>query len=35
MGERIRLYDPIRSGDIQAEIVSPVFLDPEGVRLRG
>ena len=35
MGERIRLYDPIRSGDIEAEIVSPVFLDPEGVRLRG
>jgi sarcosine oxidase subunit alpha len=35
MGEQIRVYDPVRSEDFQAEIVSPVFVDPEGVRLRG
>ncbi len=34
-GERIRVYDPLRSEDFAAEIVSPVFIDPEGVRLRG
>ncbi|WP_322515725.1 sarcosine oxidase subunit alpha family protein [Rhodopseudomonas palustris] len=35
IGERIRVFDPIRSHDFEAEIVSPVFVDPEGVRLRG
>ena len=35
MGEQIRVYDPVRSEDFQAEIVSPVFVDPKGVRLRG
>jgi sarcosine oxidase subunit alpha len=35
IGERIRVYDPIRSHDFEAEIVSPVFVDPEGARLRG
>ena len=30
----IRAYDPVRSGDIEVEVVSPVFVDPEGVRLR-
>jgi heterotetrameric sarcosine oxidase alpha subunit len=35
IGELIRIYDPLRSEDFQAEIVSPVFVDPEGVRLRG
>jgi sarcosine oxidase subunit alpha len=35
IGERIRVYDPIRSGDFEAVIVSPVFLDPEGAKLRG
>jgi sarcosine oxidase subunit alpha len=34
IGERIRAYDPVRSGDIEVEVVSPVFVDPEGVRLR-
>lgn len=34
IGERIRAYDPIRSSDIEVEVVSPVFVDPEGVRLR-
>jgi methylglutamate dehydrogenase subunit C len=35
VGERIRVYDPIRSGDSEAEIVPPIFLDPEGRKLRG
>ncbi|MBI5131090.1 MAG: sarcosine oxidase subunit alpha family protein [Rhodopseudomonas palustris] len=35
IGERIRVFDPIRSADFEAEIVSPVFIDPEGGRLRG
>jgi heterotetrameric sarcosine oxidase alpha subunit len=34
IGERIRAYDPVRSGDIEVEVVPPVFVDPEGVRLR-
>jgi heterotetrameric sarcosine oxidase alpha subunit len=33
-GERVRAYDPVRKGDIEVEICSPVFVDPEGVRLR-
>jgi heterotetrameric sarcosine oxidase alpha subunit len=33
LGERIRAYDPVRGGDVEAEIVSPVFLDPEGAHL--
>jgi methylglutamate dehydrogenase subunit C len=33
IGERIRAYDPVRSGDVEVEVVSPVFVDPEGVRL--
>ncbi|MGY8667856.1 sarcosine oxidase subunit alpha family protein [Bradyrhizobium sp. UFLA05-109] len=35
VGERIRAVDPVRSGDIEVEICSPVFLDPEGDRLHG
>ena len=34
-GERMRAYDPVRNGDIEVEIVSPVFVDPEGARLKG
>jgi sarcosine oxidase subunit alpha len=34
LGEIIRVYDPIRNGDALAEIVAPVFVDPEGARLR-
>ena len=34
IGERIRAYDPVRSGDIEVEVVSPVFVDPGGVRVR-
>jgi len=33
-GERVRAYDPVRKGDIEVEICSPVFVDPEGARLR-
>ena len=35
IGERIRAVDPVRNGDIEVEICSPVFLDPEGTRLHG
>jgi methylglutamate dehydrogenase subunit C len=34
LGERMRVYDPVRNGDLQADIVDPVFFDPEGTRLR-
>jgi sarcosine oxidase subunit alpha len=34
IGERIRVFDPLRDGDFEAEIVDPVFFDPEGARLR-
>ncbi len=34
-GERIRAYDPLRSGETEVEVVSPIFFDPEGARLRG
>jgi len=33
-GEIIRAYDPLRSSDLEVEVVSPVFFDPEGVRVR-
>jgi sarcosine oxidase subunit alpha len=33
-GQRIRAYDPVRKGDIEVEICAPVFVDPEGARLR-
>jgi heterotetrameric sarcosine oxidase alpha subunit len=33
IGERLRAYDPVRNGDVEVEIVSPVFVDPEGARL--
>jgi methylglutamate dehydrogenase subunit C len=35
LGERLRAYDPVRGGDIAVELCAPVFVDPEGVRLRG
>ncbi|MEI9995289.1 MAG: sarcosine oxidase subunit alpha family protein [Rhizomicrobium sp.] len=34
-GERIRAYDPVRNGDQEVEVCAPVFVDPEGARLRG
>lgn len=34
LGERIRVYDPVRGQDVLAEIVAPGFFDPQGARLR-
>jgi sarcosine oxidase subunit alpha len=33
LGEIIRVYDPVRNGDLLAEVVAPVFVDPSGERL--
>jgi sarcosine oxidase subunit alpha len=33
LGERIRAHSPVRGGDTEVEVVSPVFFDPEGTRL--
>ncbi len=35
LGERVRAYDPLRDGDVEVEVVSPAFFDPQGERLRG
>ena len=35
IGEIVRAWDGLRGADIEVEICSPVFLDPEGARLRG
>jgi methylglutamate dehydrogenase subunit C len=35
IGECVRAHDPVRSGDIEVALVSPVFFDPEGKRLYG
>jgi sarcosine oxidase subunit alpha len=35
IGEIVRAYDPVRGGDTLVEVVSPVFVDPEGARVRG
>ncbi len=35
IGEIVRAYDPVRNGDTLVEVVSPVFVDPEGGRVRG
>ncbi|WP_460451119.1 sarcosine oxidase subunit alpha family protein [Alsobacter sp. SYSU BS001988] len=35
IGGRMRAYDPVRNGDVEVEICSPVFFDPEGTRLHG
>jgi sarcosine oxidase subunit alpha len=32
-GEIIRAYDPVRNGDVDVEVASAVFVDPEGARL--
>jgi sarcosine oxidase subunit alpha len=34
LGERLRAYDPVRNGDLEVEVVSPVFYDPDGARLK-
>jgi sarcosine oxidase subunit alpha len=33
LGQQVRGYDPMRERDTLLEVVSPVFLDPEGARL--
>ncbi len=35
LGETVRAWDGVRGSDIEVEIVSPHFVDPEGGRLRG
>ena len=35
IGERVRAHDPLSGGDIEVEVTSPVFYDPDGKRLRG
>ena len=35
IGQRVRAYDPVRGGDVEVEICSPHFYDPEGMRLNG
>ena len=32
IGERVRAVDPVRDGDVEVEVCSPVFIDPEGER---
>ncbi len=34
-GEVVRTYDPVREAPIEVELCDPVFVDPEGARLRG
>jgi sarcosine oxidase subunit alpha len=35
IGQHVRAYDPVRNGDVEVEICSPVFFDPDGARLHG
>jgi sarcosine oxidase subunit alpha len=34
LGERLVVHDPVRGGDVEAEVCPPVFVDPQGERLR-
>jgi sarcosine oxidase subunit alpha len=34
-GERLVAHSPVRGGDTEVEVVSPIFFDPEGTRLHG
>jgi sarcosine oxidase subunit alpha len=34
LGERIRAHSPVRGGDVDVEVVAPVFFDPQGARLQ-
>jgi sarcosine oxidase subunit alpha len=34
IGEHLRAYDPVRGEDFLVEVCSPIFVDPEGARLR-
>lgn len=33
-GEVLRALDPVRGGDVEVEVVDPIFVDREGARLR-
>ena len=35
LGDVVRAWDGLRDSDVEVEVCPPVFLDPEGVRLRG
>ncbi|MFN7634391.1 MAG: hypothetical protein ACK5PI_06685, partial [Acetobacteraceae bacterium] len=35
MGQRVRIFDSVRGGDLEAVVCPPVFVDQEGVRSRG
>ncbi|TYO60825.1 sarcosine oxidase subunit alpha family protein [Bradyrhizobium hipponense] len=35
IGERIQAVDPVRNGEVEVEVCSPIFFDPEGTRLHG
>jgi sarcosine oxidase subunit alpha len=35
IGEHVRAYDPVRNSDVEVEVCSPVFIDPQGERLHG
>ncbi len=34
-GERLLAHSPVRGGDVEVEVVSPIFFDPDGSRLHG
>jgi len=34
-GEIVLVHDPVRSADVEAVVCDPVFVDPEGARVRG
>jgi sarcosine oxidase subunit alpha len=34
-GRHVRAVDPVRNGDVEVEVCSPCFIDPQGERLRG
>ncbi|MGE3150739.1 MAG: glycine cleavage T C-terminal barrel domain-containing protein, partial [Pseudorhodoplanes sp.] len=34
IGEIVRAYDPVRNGDYEVEVCSPIFVDPKGEKLR-
>ena len=34
-GETVVVHDPVRGGDVEALVCPPVFVDPQGERLRG
>jgi sarcosine oxidase subunit alpha len=35
MGEKVRAYSPLTGSDLEVEVTSPVFYDPDGKRLKG